>query len=230
MTQPPPSGERAASRQRYREAILGAALDVFSEKGFQDAQISEIALRAQVAVGTLYSFFENKENLYKEVLQEHAVEIAVAFNEIFESGADPYSKLLQYIRAKGDIFQTNSKAVRLYFSRMSGARLNVRATLSVQFKPMYDLLLAKLAEIFQAGIKQGQFKKRDPFAMAVALDSTTNAFILLWMDHPDKHPYPERVDEIAAIFFDSILTKSTKPRAASAAINEMESHASGGDK
>lgn len=227
MSQPSSSGERAASKQRFRESILGAALDVFSEKGFQDAQISEIALRAQVAVGTLYSLFENKENLYKQVLQDHAVEIAVAFNEVFESGDDPYSKLLRYIRAKGEIFQTNSKAVRLYFSRMSGARLNVRATLSEQFKPMYDLLLMKLAEIFQAGIDQGQFKARDPFTMAVALDSTTNAFIILWMDQPEKHRYPERVDEISAVFFDSILTESTKPRAATTGANINQT--AGGD-
>lgn len=48
---------------RKRDAILDAALDVFAQKGFQDATISGIARRAKVAEATIYEYFENKENL-----------------------------------------------------------------------------------------------------------------------------------------------------------------------
>lgn len=199
------TGARSTARRRYREAVLDAALDVFSEKGYQEAQIGEIALKARVAVGTLYSFFENKESLYREVMSMHAVEIGVAFNEVFESGLNESEKILRYIRAKGEIFQANSKAVRLYFAQMQGARLNVRATLGEDFRRIYDLLLNRLVEVFQSGIDKGVFLPLDPLTLAVALDSATNACIVLCMDHPERHPYETHAEEISRLFFEGIL-------------------------
>jgi AcrR family transcriptional regulator len=44
-----------------RAAILNAALDLFEEHGFEATSVPEIAGRAQVAVGTIYRYFESKE-------------------------------------------------------------------------------------------------------------------------------------------------------------------------
>lgn len=44
-----------------RSAILNAALDLFEEHGFEATSVPEIAGRAQVAVGTIYRYFESKE-------------------------------------------------------------------------------------------------------------------------------------------------------------------------
>ncbi len=58
-----------AARNGFRErAVLAAARQVFVEKGYKDSSISEIARRAGVASGTVYLYFENKENLLHHVL------------------------------------------------------------------------------------------------------------------------------------------------------------------
>ena len=51
-----------------REKILGAALQVFGDKGYKEATVREIARIAGVAVGGLYPYFGSKEQLYVEVL------------------------------------------------------------------------------------------------------------------------------------------------------------------
>jgi AcrR family transcriptional regulator len=53
-----------------REQILKAAKEVFGESGFLNATIEEIAQRSELAVGTLYRYFQSKEELYVSILFE----------------------------------------------------------------------------------------------------------------------------------------------------------------
>jgi AcrR family transcriptional regulator len=67
---PPPRG--SARRQRSaerREAILAAALDEFSTRGFEAARLDDVAKRACVAKGTIYLYFRDKENLFQELIR-----------------------------------------------------------------------------------------------------------------------------------------------------------------
>ena len=61
-----PREERQAAR---REAILAAALDEFSARGFAATRLDDIALRAGVAKGTIYLYFEDKESLFHELVR-----------------------------------------------------------------------------------------------------------------------------------------------------------------
>jgi AcrR family transcriptional regulator len=62
---------RAAPEER-QEAILKAALDMFSENGFAATRLEDIAHRAGVAKGTLYLYFPDKEALFERMLQSVA--------------------------------------------------------------------------------------------------------------------------------------------------------------
>jgi AcrR family transcriptional regulator len=57
--------ERLAKRQ----AILDAALDVFSEKGFAEARLEDVAARAGVAKGTVYLYVSSKQELFAELVR-----------------------------------------------------------------------------------------------------------------------------------------------------------------
>ena len=55
--------------------------------------------------------------------------------------------------------------------------------------------------VFEKGIKIKRFKRiADPFHLAVALDSFLDAFLLLWLDEPERHPYPEDPDSVLRYF------------------------------
>jgi AcrR family transcriptional regulator len=58
--------ERSAAR---REAILAAALDEFSARGFEGARLDDVAKRAGVAKGTIYLYFRDKESLFQELVR-----------------------------------------------------------------------------------------------------------------------------------------------------------------
>ena len=66
-----PKWQRRAE-DRPRE-ICAAALQVFAEKGFAAAKLDEIAKRAGVSKGTLYLYFEDKEQLFRAVVRDTVV-------------------------------------------------------------------------------------------------------------------------------------------------------------
>jgi AcrR family transcriptional regulator len=61
-------GKREASSAARREAILTAALDEFSARGFEAARLDDVAKRAGVAKGTIYLYFRDKDSLFQELI------------------------------------------------------------------------------------------------------------------------------------------------------------------
>src|SRR5689334_25428787 len=66
------SGRREQRRLLHqdlsRSQLLDAAEEVFGTKGFHDTTLKEIAELAEFSVGSVYSFFENKDDLFLSVL------------------------------------------------------------------------------------------------------------------------------------------------------------------
>ncbi len=58
------------SRERRMADIMSAAREVFREKGYEEALISDIAERADVVEGSIYRYFENKRDLLVKVIED----------------------------------------------------------------------------------------------------------------------------------------------------------------
>jgi len=65
----PGSPARKTRSIERREAILSAALDEFSIRGFEAARLDDVARRAGVAKGTIYLYFRDKESLFQELIR-----------------------------------------------------------------------------------------------------------------------------------------------------------------
>jgi AcrR family transcriptional regulator len=63
---------RRLPEERPRQ-ILEAALEVFAERGLSDARLDDIAKRAGVSKGTIYLYFPNKEELFREVVRSTVI-------------------------------------------------------------------------------------------------------------------------------------------------------------
>lgn len=73
---------KAAAR---REAILAAALDEFSARGFAAARLDDVAARAGVAKGTIYLYFDDKENLFQELVRARMVPVVGTLESAFRT-------------------------------------------------------------------------------------------------------------------------------------------------
>ena len=197
---------REREKLRQREEILATALDLFSQKGYHNVAMHEIAEKAEFAIGTLYKFFQNKEDLYKTIVLERCDDFVEDCRRILAQSDDEVGKLRHYVRFRSERFRDNLPFVRLFLAERRGVGFNLKAGLDDEVRTRYYAILQSLASIFASGIDNQRFRKiADPYYLAVALDSVLDASLLLWLDAPERHPYPEDPDAILDIFFKGLI-------------------------
>ena len=190
---------------RHRQEILKVALKLFSEKGFHNVSMHEIAEKSEFAVGTLYKFFSNKEDLYKALMLEASNMFHSSLMAALATSGNELEKIKACVKAKIKVFLDNLDYVRLYLAETRGAGFNVKAGLDTNTKVRYEEFIKKLAGIFESGIKKGLFKKFDSYLLAVALNDISNAFLFQHLEYPDAHLFD--ADLIVNIFFYQIYEK-----------------------
>jgi len=193
---------REREKLRQRQEMLSAALDLFAEKGYHNVSMHQIAEKAEFAIGTLYNVFQNKEDLYKALVLEECDSFEAALVKAIETPEDEIEKLRNYVRTKGDKCRSNLPFIRLFLAESKGASFNIRAGLDEALRKRYYAFLERLASVFESGIRNKRIRGiAPPYHLAVALDSVVDAFLLLWIEAPEQHPYPENPDVILDIFF-----------------------------
>jgi AcrR family transcriptional regulator len=202
----PRISRRAREKARQRREILAVALGLFSEKGYHNVSMHEIARTAEFAVGTLYNFFRNKEDLYRALLLELSDKFHYTLTTAIEESDDETEKLRNYVRAKGQVFRENASMIRLYFAETRGATYTLIADLDPEIRERYARFLKTLASIFESGMKKKKFERiAEPASLAVALEGIMNAFLFHWLEEPRDYPYPENPDVILNILFRGLL-------------------------
>jgi len=206
MTTEPKLPRREREKLRQRQEMLATALDLFSQKGYHNVSMHEIAQKAEFAIGTLYKFFQNKEDLYKALVLEVCDDFEDSIGRAIEQPRDEVEKLRSYVRTKTKVFRRNLSFIRLYLAESRGASFNLKAGLDDEIRQRYYHSLESIAAIFASGIKNQRFKEiAEPYYLAVALASVIDAYLLLWLDAPERFPYPENQDVILDIFFRGLL-------------------------
>jgi AcrR family transcriptional regulator len=101
-------------RKQERPAeILGAAMDEFVEKGFAATRLSDVARRAGVVKGTLYRYYDTKEQLFEAVVQQA---LQANLGAVAQAGAAPDAGLAELIemllaRAAGSLGDSRIPAI-----------------------------------------------------------------------------------------------------------------------
>jgi len=148
------AGDRGGSSiKEKRHRIILAGVKAFSEKGYQNATISEIAQRAGVADGTVYEYFKNKEELLlfipEERFQDHLDHLKEAF-----SIHDPMSRLRRFIQSHFYLYLTDRDFLRVYLSLIL---LNRRFYESRAYEGL-SRYVQVLEGLVEKGIEQGRFE------------------------------------------------------------------------
>jgi AcrR family transcriptional regulator len=70
----PAAGRRERTKAANRAAILAAALDVFAEQGYDGAGVRDIIRRTDLASGTFYNYFPDKEAIFRALVEDTGLE------------------------------------------------------------------------------------------------------------------------------------------------------------
>ncbi|MDF5729907.1 MAG: TetR/AcrR family transcriptional regulator [Rhizonema sp. PD38] len=158
------SGKRVAKSVRpFRDAevtqqqILNAAEQEFSRHGLKGARLCAIAEHAKVTTATLHYYFENKENLYKAVLQRPVNEVQVMLEQLNFDTFSSEEALKQIIRVAISNEAKNPQRQMLWFQEASQNQ-------GAYFRECNVLNLHEhLLKVLDRGMAEGCFRPLKPF-------------------------------------------------------------------
>jgi TetR/AcrR family fatty acid metabolism transcriptional regulator len=138
-----------------KQSILQAAIEVFSNSGFKNSSISEIAKRANVAEGTIYQYFKNKEDLFFSIPVEKTIEFCEELDLHLQGITEPISKIRKFIWYYLYHLKMNPDYARTLLLEMRVNRSLVETKVYSSFKQFTE----KILEILQEGQKEGVVRK-----------------------------------------------------------------------
>jgi len=122
---PVAAGKREATKAQNRRAILDAATEVFTEMGYGAASIRDVIRRTELASGTFYNYFPDKQSVFQAVLEEHTTELRRRLREaratardaetIVREGFQTYFSFIVEDRPLFEMLRRNAGTVRELF-------------------------------------------------------------------------------------------------------------------
>lgn len=192
------------------EEILEAALDEFSERGFDAARMEDVARRAGLSKAGVYLYFESKEALLEALIEAKVAPLAQQARQLAASGlSDP----LLALRMLARIAAERIRDPRLFAVPRLVISLSARfpAIADHYRKNVVEIALAALTQLIEAAIKTGQIRRADPRAVARAFIGPL-FFEAMWTHVLRGETALDRPENLIESHFD-ILLKGLEPRA-----------------
>ena len=143
-----------------RQLILKVATEVFAEHGFQETTISQIARKANIAEGSIYDYFENKEDLLFSIPEERMENFLSTLRAHLKGIKGALPKLRKIIWYQLDFYENNQDYTRtLLLDLRQHPRFN-RSKAYGMIRQYSKIIL----EIIEKGKKEGEIRENvDPY-------------------------------------------------------------------
>ena len=170
-----------------RDRILRAAVKIFSRKGFFNSKVSEIARAAEVADGTIYLYFRNKDDLLISLFEEKMGEVVEDVRRRIAAGGDALEKLRIFIENHMDLMEREAGLVEVIQVELRQSTKFLKDYTPVKFFEYLDVI----RDILEEGKGQGVFRPELSVSIARraifgALDELSLTYIL--SRKPKYHP------------------------------------------
>jgi len=193
--------------QAHRQEILEVAEQVFILKGYHRATMEEIAREAEFATGTIYNYFDSKEELYHHVIQTIAQDFMDAFKEEVLSNDNSKDAIAALIDIRLSHFQKHRGFFRVFFETSPGSRINPERAIPKNCAKMYDSYLQQVTNIFKRGVEDGTFDRLDPLFLTLCLQGVVNAFVTYWSHRGLDEPSEADVENLKNTFISRMQVK-----------------------
>jgi len=180
-----------------RDAILRAAIDVFAERGFFNAQVADVARAAGVAAGTVYLYFKSKDDLLVSIFERSMREGLTKGRAAVADEPDPRERLLRLARAH---------LARLGRDRNLAIVFQVELRQSTKFMERFSATLLRdylglIREAIADGQREGLFRSDvKATAMAKMLFGALDEMATNWILSRRRYSLEAEADMVVDVF------------------------------
>ena len=199
---------RRLPEERPRQ-IIDAAFEIFAERGVEGARLDEIARRSGVSKGTIYLYFDSKEDLFRAVIEAKVVTVIEAAEFEFERGSSPAhlarDEMRQYLEKKWEHLRSG---VYVAMYRLVQTELpNFPDLMRFYGEHVIERSLRLTASVIARGIARGEFIPTDALAAARMVSSILMTHAL-WFER--RHLYDSSMSGSAEQVRDAVIEFSLR--------------------
>ncbi|HWN70576.1 MAG TPA: helix-turn-helix domain-containing protein [Haliangium sp.] len=209
-TKPPAVRERIREQQRatYREAILDAAERVFAAREFAGVRMSDVAAEAGMATGTLYNYFENKDEILSSLILARGNDLLRELEATFETEREPLARIERMVRATFDYVERHRAGYKMLME-MAPPKVALQRFGGPGLVEIQARYLALLESAVAAGVRARRLRGKVPardvaIFLAGAIDGMARTSIAL----DDRIRLADKVGMVMELFLSGAGTKS----------------------
>jgi len=164
-----------------KERIIEAAARVFAQKGYAGAAVADIAVEAEIGKGTIYAYFDSKEDLFFAVFEWFTLQTGaaakVSISHLGGSASQRLEALSDSIMGMWDEIKDAFILTIEFWAASSSSQMRQRFKDS--FRRLYEEFRAIVVALIRDGIERGEFRSDvDAESIAAALVGTWDALFL----------------------------------------------------
>jgi TetR/AcrR family transcriptional regulator, repressor of fatR-cypB operon len=164
-------------KQARQQDILAAAQELFLHKGYHETTLEEIARHADFGKGTIYNYFNSKEELFHAISSQLIDKWeALARTAMEENEGDCRQKLFNYARQVILHARDNSDVIRLVMRRAHQLESKEHCLQMSQFGNLMQRILKIIAQPLRVEQERKKVKSIDPMVLAMLFDGMVRAY------------------------------------------------------
>jgi len=200
--QPTTPTETAFRGTTKRERILRASVDVFAQNGYFNAKVSEIAKAAGVADGTIYLYFDGKEDLLVTIFREHTRSYLQSLERDLSTISRPEDRMRVTIRHHQETLGRD-RALAIVSQVELRHSLKFMSLLSQQEVADYLNILRKIVE---HGQSEGVFRRNlHPALVAKAVFGVLDEMVTSWILSDKDYALADQSEQVADLILTGLL-------------------------
>ena len=170
---------KAARESLYREHILRAAERVFADLGFEAAKVQDISRLAGLSMGSIYSLFTGKDQLFSSIIEIRGNELLEVARAVVAAHGEPRAALDALVAAYVDYFFDHPDFLRMHIR--TGAAWALHPSAVGSRRALSERFHGLQAEIFARGVASGAFVQEDAAYLAVLFSGIDQAHLAHWV-------------------------------------------------
>jgi AcrR family transcriptional regulator len=209
MNHIPTTKKEVLAAFRTRE-ILAAARRLMEQKGADALIMDEIAQAAGVAKGTIYLYFQSKDELIRALLSQVGEAISTDLEGILATLDPPPEKLRRVVNMLLNYVDRESALFPVYLRELVRSKSGRETTLS-SLTELEERNVALITQIFAEGIATKQFIPADPRLLTFLLKGLVRAVGYYQMARDQKDTIHEALPVVLTLLFSGIVIEPETP-------------------
>lgn len=193
--------------QEKRMEILKAAVDLFSERGFERTTVDEIAARANVGKGTIYLYFANKEQIFIAIIESGIQYIVNSMDEILSQSGDFHQRFQEMFRQHLQFAEDHRKFYQLFLKEGLNLKFIGDKESQARIMKLHQKIHQQLTQLIQIGIDQNQIRIGDPSIFAFALSGIMSHSCFQWLTEKENGSLLEQMPVIIDLYLNGVGKK-----------------------